>query len=139
MDIIRTLIHDSPLFTVCLSVLTLANLPGAFRDVRLVLAHLCFWSTNALAVEFGLVELQSYAFASLVFLAATMCSLVYSRFPRAVPLNVTHMIGNAWAIIFITATVAHPSQIGWTAVGVVSVGVLLAMSRGGRILVREGD
>lgn len=137
MDIVRTLIYDSPLITVCLSGATLANLPGAFRDFRLVAAHACFWTTNTLAVEYELVDLQSYAFASLVFLASTICSLVYSRYPKVVPLRITHLIANAWCVIFITATVADPSQLGWTAVGVVSIGVLLAMSRGGRILVRE--
>lgn len=139
MDIIGTLIYDSPLITICLSGATLANLPGAFRDIRLVLAHTCFWSANALAVEYGLVALQSYAFATLVFLASTICSLAYSRYPKFVPLRTTHLISYSWGLILITATVADPSQLGWTVVGVFLAGVGLASSRGGRILVRDNE
>lgn len=139
MDIIRTLIYDSPLITVCLSAATLANLPGAFRDIRLVLAHTCFWMTNTLAVEYNLVELQSYAFASLVFLASTICSLAYSRFPQFVPLRATHLVSYSWGIILITATVADPSEIGRVAVAVFIAGVALASSRSGRILVRDHE
>lgn len=137
MDFVGTLIYDSPLITICLSGATLANLPGAFRDIRLVLAHTCFWATNALAVEYDLVNLQSYAFASLVFLASTCSSLVYSRYPKLVPLRVTHLISYSWGLILITATVADPSQLGWAIVGVFCAGVALASSRGGRILVRD--
>lgn len=137
MDIARTLIHDSPLIAICFSVLTFANLPGAFRDAKLILAHLCFWTANTLTVELGLIDHPTYAFATALFMASAFCSLVYSRYPRLLPLKATHIIGHLWGAVLLFASIAHPSQTGWSVVGLLLIGVVLATSRSGRILVRS--
>lgn len=135
-SLITTLVHDSPIFSVCLSVATLANMPGAFKEIRLVAAHVCFWSANTIAVLYELVITPLFALASLVFLVSALAALAYSRWPRRIPLAVTHFLSVIWGVILITAATSEPSYAGWYAVVVFLIGAAIAATRAGRVLAR---